>query len=340
MSDGGDGFGAVSSSLLKARPRRARTVDAAHRPCSVTWWWNSKSKTAIIESANVIGLARLPHGKFHPFDRDSFGLGKLMLAVRKQGAKKIILGLGGSATNDGGFGMARALGWKFLDRNERELTRWIELERLARIAPPEHRFGVPILSATDVSNHLLGKRGATRIFGPQKGLCASDLEKGEACLRQLASKVARATGVNHAIRAGAGAAGGLGFGLMAFAGASARKGFDLFARWSRLRTRVAKSDLVITGEGRLDASSLMGKGVGEVSAVCKGQGVPCFLICGSLEGSAGLGKGHFCRISALAAMASRSKARHAAGHWLEELAYHEAKQWNSARSNGWFNARK
>src|SRR6185369_6413412 len=106
MSDGGDGFGEVISNSLGAVPRSLRTCDAAHRGCTARWWWEPKSKTAVIETARIIGLAMLPHDRYHPFDLDTYGLGKVMRAAADLGARRCLVGLGGSATNDGGFGLA------------------------------------------------------------------------------------------------------------------------------------------------------------------------------------------------------------------------------------------
>ena len=119
MTDGGDGFGEVMSHLFQAQPQRIKTVNAAHRRCVATWWWDPQTKTAIVESVQAIGLAMLPPGKFHPFDLDTFGLGKLLQAAQAKGAKQILIGIGGSATNDGGFGLARAMGWEFLDAKQK-----------------------------------------------------------------------------------------------------------------------------------------------------------------------------------------------------------------------------
>ena len=121
MSDGGEGFGEIISKLLGAKPRKIKTVDAAHQPIETIWWWEPKTKTAVIESAKIIGLAMLPSKKFHPFQLDTFGLGKVLLAAQKLGCRHCVIGIGGSATNDGGFGMARALGWKFFDGNGKQL---------------------------------------------------------------------------------------------------------------------------------------------------------------------------------------------------------------------------
>jgi len=115
MSDGGDGFGVVLSELLEAQVQSTKTVDAAHRPVVAEWWWEPRSATAIVEAARVNGLAQLPRGKFHPFELDTFGLGQVLREAVQAGAKRCVVGIGGSATNDGGFGMARAMGWEFIN---------------------------------------------------------------------------------------------------------------------------------------------------------------------------------------------------------------------------------
>src|SRR5437899_9266551 len=140
MSDGGDGFGPVMARLMGAKTMGCHTIDAAHRSCNSKWWWEEKSKTAIIETAAVIGLAMLPRGKFHPFELDTYGVGALFAAAERRGAKSYLIGIGGSATNDGGFGLARALGWRFLNRQGQEISRWVELDALAEIRrPPRDR---------------------------------------------------------------------------------------------------------------------------------------------------------------------------------------------------------
>jgi len=134
MSDGGDGFGEVFSGLLNAKTQLVATLDATHRPCRARWWWEPKSKIAIIESAEVIGLAKMRG--VHPFKLDTFGLGAIMRAAREKGARRCWVGIGGSATNDGGFGMARALGWTFLDAKGRAISCWTQLHSLASLVPP------------------------------------------------------------------------------------------------------------------------------------------------------------------------------------------------------------
>jgi glycerate kinase len=281
ISDGGDGFGELMSQLLGAVPQTARAVDAAHKPCSATWWWHAPTRTAIVESARVIGLAQLPPGKFHPFELDTEGLGLLLAEIADHGARKCLVGIGGSATNDAGFGMARALGWQFFNKHQEKIDRWPELHALAEVRPPEKtNLFEELVVAVDVQNPLLGETGCTRVYGPQKGLRPSDFEFAERCLGRLAELLAKELNRGKSDAPGAGAAGGLGFGLNCFAGGRFAPGFALFAEQSKLAERIATVDLVITGEGSLDGSTLMGKGVGELATICLAERVPCIGIAG------------------------------------------------------------
>lgn len=316
MSDGGDGFGEVLGELLGAKIQNVKTMDAAHRPCEANWWWEPKTKTAVIESANVIGLAKLPPGKFHPFELDTFGLGAMIRAAAKKGAKRCVVGIGGSATNDGGFGMARALGWKFWGRDGIAIQRWTELERLARIARSARtRWFEELIVAVDVQNPLLGARGAARVYGPQKGLRREDFAKAEKCLRTL---VLQRRSPSAATKPGAGAAGGLGFGLMAFAGAKVEPGFELFARLAKLEKLLRKADLVITGEGCIDDSTFMGKGVGEIARRCRKGKIPCVALAGNITARVEADR-FFMAAHALTDSTTIAKAKSNPAAWLEKL---------------------
>ena len=325
MSDGGDGFGEVTRALLKARIQRARAVDAAHRPCVAKWWWEPRTKTAIIESAAVIGLAMLPPRRFHPFQLDTLGLGAVVRAAAKRGARRCLMGIGGSATNDGGFGLARALGWEFLDRQGELIERWTGLSRLERIRAPRRRrwFGAFVV-ATDVQNRLLGRRGATRVYGPQKGLRPQDFALAERCLGRLARVVKQQFGRDLAREPGAGAAGGLGFGLLAFLGAELQPGFDLFARQAALERRLRAADLVVTGEGAIDRSTLMGKGVGQIARRCRKLKIPCIGLAGMVSASSGTGA-FFTQARALTDLTTVTQAKANPAYWLERLAQQVAR---------------
>ena len=328
MSDGGDGFGEVISNVLDARVQHVTTLNAAHQKCRVKWWWQPKTRTAIIESARVIGLAQLPAGKFHPFELDSFGLAVVVSAAAAKGARHCVIGIGGSATNDGGFGLARALGWEFLDDNGVAIEQWTRLDTLARIRRPSRRTKgfAHLRVAVDVGNPLLGRSGATKVYGPQKGLRPEELQRAERCLRRLAAVFEKQFGGKFAVQPGAGAAGGLGFGLMAFLDAEAEAGFEFFAHASRLQSQLKWGDLVITAEGRMDRSTLMGKGVGEIGRACQRLSVPCVGLCGEVQQRKRLAD-VFDGIHALTDLTGVESARRDAGYWLEELSRRTASAW-------------
>jgi len=320
MSDGGDGFGEVTSALLGAKRQRIKTVDAAHRRCVAQWWWEPRNRTAIIESAAVIGLAMLPPKRFHPFELDTLGLGVVVRAAAGKGAKRCLMGIGGSGTNDGGFGLARALGWQFLDRGGKQIECWTGLSGLKRIhAPQRRRWFTRCLVATDVQNPLLGLRGATRVYGLQKGLRPTDFAAAERYLGRLAQVAERQSGRDFARVPGAGAAGGLGFGLQVFLGAELTPGFDLFARHAGIERRLREADLVITGEGATDSSTLMGKGVGQIAQRCRRMKIPCIGLGGVVNVSSGA-KESFARAHALTELTSVRQAKAQPARWLERLA--------------------
>ena len=326
ISDGGDGFGSVFAGLVGAKPVITIAMNAAGQRCLVRWWWDAAGKVAIIESARVIGLVMLPPGKFHPFQLDTRGLAAVVHAAAKRGVQQCVIGIGGSATNDGGFGLARGLGWKFFDADGRVIEHWTELARLARIERPRAQTWPGQISvAVDVQNRLLGARGCTRVYGPQKGLRAGDFRKAEAALRRLAKVFREQFGEDVATKPGAGAAGGLGFGLVAFAGASLEPGFDLVAAAARLDQKLSRADLVITGEGRLDRSTLMGKGVGELAARCRKLGVDCIALGGSIADREVLA-GKFSFVRALTDLTSATRAQLGAALWLERVAAGAARQ--------------
>jgi glycerate 2-kinase len=330
MSDGGDGFGEVLSALLGARARKQATLDARHRPLGAAWWWQAQEKTAIIESAKVIGLAMLPPKKFHPFQLDTFGLGNLLAAAAKAGARKCLVGIGGSATNDGGFGLARALGWKFLDHAGTELDEWWRLGELAAARQPPASLSLRVVVAVDVRNPLLGPEGCSRVYGPQKGLRPQDFSFAEKCLGRLASRLHEQHGIDAANVPGAGAAGGLGFGLIAFAGAKVESGFDLFAHYAQLEKRIRAADLVITGEGAMDEQTRMGKGVGQIARLCSRRAVPCLALAGRVDQSVRKSR-VFSDVRALTDRATPHRAQAQAARLLEKLTWEMGRQWIETR---------
>jgi glycerate 2-kinase len=330
MSDGGDGFGAVMGELLAAKIQTVATVDAAHRPIRARWWL--AGRTAIIESAQVIGLAN--HRGIHPFQLDTFGLGAVLRAAQRTGATRCLIGIGGSATNDAGFGLARAMGWRFLDSEGIPITTWTQLHRLKTLRPPHQtKWFKELIVAVDVQNPLLGPRGCTRVYGPQKGLMPANFGLAERCLKQLATIATRQLHRNYAAEPGVGAAGGLGFGLLCFLGAQLRPGFDLFAQHAHLARRLRRADVVVTGEGAIDRSTFMGKGVGRVVRECRGLKIPCLGLAGIIKPHAGASK-YFAKQQALAQITSAKNALQKPTLWLERLAKQLALQWPVAKRPG------
>lgn len=340
MSDGGDGFGETLKEIYGAEPQQVRTVDAAHRPIEASWWWAEGSRTGIIESASVIGLARLPKGHYHPFLLDTFGLGMLFRQARENGARRLLIGIGGSATNDAGFGLARSLGWQFRNRHHDTIYRWTDLANLHRIEPPSHsllgraRGRTECTVAVDVQNPLLGSKGATRVYGPQKGLTQEqDILLAERCLGRLAEIVSEEMNIDAADVPGSGAAGGLGFGLQIFTGANLVPGFELFAQKAGLKDRLERASLVITGEGSLDRSTLMGKGVGEVARLAHEHNIPVIGLGGLVSDRNDLGK-TFDFLGALTPdLTSSEEAEKNARRWLRAAASAAARKWQEGKSS-------
>jgi glycerate kinase len=334
MSDGGDGFGAVMGQSLSAKRSSCRTIDAAHRPCRAGFWWEKKTNTAIVDTAAIIGLAMLPPKRFHPYDLDTFGIGKVLRAAADRGAEQCLMGIGGSATNDGGFGLARAIGWQFLDAQGETIERWIDLVQLNTIVRPPSAAKIrrmKIRVAVDVQNPLLGPRGASRIYGPQKGLRPREFAPTEACLGQLASVTRRLLGRDYSRKSGSGAAGGLGFGLAAFLDAKLEPGFQVFASQTHLETQIKKADVIITGEGSIDDSSLMGKGVGEIGRECARLGKTCIALAGKIA-LRPAARHPFAQLRGITLLASSAQALADPSLWLSRLAEAAGRAWQEGQT--------
>ncbi len=281
LADGGEGFAAILSHALGCRTVRVPTQNAAGQPIRAPYGWNPATRTAVIELAAAAGLAQLPPSLRDPRTTSTFGAGLLVRDALRRGARTVLLGLGGSATNDAGAGIARALGWKFLDRHGRDLPPGgLALARLTRVEPPDPNpaAGVRIVAACDVTNPLCGPNGCAHVFAPQKGATPGHVRQLDAALRHLAGL----TRPRPASRPGDGAAGGTAWGLRVFLGAELQSGFDIIADAIRLPELIARADAVFTGEGAFDAQSLQGKAVGRVLDLCRAAGVPGIVLAGSV----------------------------------------------------------
>ncbi|HZE58111.1 MAG TPA: glycerate kinase [Chthoniobacterales bacterium] len=280
VADGGEGTAGVIRQALGGETIGCAAHDALGREIEASYVWLSDRATAVMEMSAAAGMWRIAPKERDLLRADTFGVGEMIKDAIRRDAQEILIGLGGSATNDGGFGMARALGFQFF-ANEHEVESPAELVNAARIRIPTQRFSGTITAAVDVRNPLLGPRGATHTFGPQKSGTVEQVEMLESGLRQMADIVTRDLGCDFRDTPGAGAAGGLGFGLMSFCGATIKSGFDVVAEFIGLREAIARADIVITGEGRLDEQSLEGKAPAGVARMARGAGKRVFAIAGS-----------------------------------------------------------
>jgi glycerate kinase len=289
LADGGEGTVRSLVTATNGGIRRSPVHDPLGREIDAEWGVLGDGTTAVVEMAAASGLPLL-----RPDERDARitstrGTGELILAAAASGAHRIVIGIGGSATNDGGAGMARAFGYRFLDRDGNELPEGgAALARLGRIdGQTDPRLVRPSIEvACDVRNPLLGPEGASAIYGPQKGATPEIVRELDAALARYADVVEAFVGRPIRDVPGAGAAGGLGAGLLAFLDARLVSGAELVLRAVRFSDRIAGADLVITGEGRIDRQSGYGKLTGAVTAAARRAGVPVVAVAG------GLGEGH------------------------------------------------
>lgn len=279
MADGGEGTAEVISQALGGSTITCQAHDALGREIKARYAWVDKSKSAVMEMSETGGMRRLKPNEMNPERATTFGVGEMILDAAKRGTEQIIVGLGGSATNDGGFGMARALGFRFFNNSD-AIETVFDVVGLQRIEKPASLKLPQITAAVDVKNPLLGENGATRVFGPQKGVTRDKIEIFERALAKLADVVAREFGFDHRNEPGAGAAGGLGFGLMSFCDAKLRTGFDEVAKAVGLARKMKETDVVITGEGSLDPQTLEGKTPDGVARLARKLGKRVFAFVG------------------------------------------------------------
>lgn len=291
LADGGDG---MLECLAHARVcmLHYRTVtDALWRPRMAPYGVSADGKTGFIEMAQICGLAQLRPEERDPRVTTTFGVGEMITHLLARGMHRLVIGLGGSATNDGGAGALAALGWQLLDRDEKPVPLGNSgLLRLHRVFPPPSTDErIEVVLAADVRNPLLGKRGATAVFAPQKGARPEMLPELERALRRWAIAMHRATGRKISRIPGTGAAGGLTFGLLAhFPGAQIVSGAEFVMQAVGFYDVLRDDDLVLTGEGQVDATTLHGKLLMRVLQAAKKQGVPVAVICGDIRGEPAL----------------------------------------------------
>jgi glycerate kinase len=287
LADGGEGTVDVFSNADGAEMRTVEVCDALGRPCRAEFAWIPGERLAVIEMSSASGLAQIPEGERNIRESSTFGTGLLIREALVLDPALVAIGLGGSATNDAGAGLAAALGWQFFDGEGRIVEPApLHLSKVVRIAPPPDRTFPEILALSDVKNPLIGPRGCSRVYGPQKGASEEDIQLLERNLTHFASTCEAALGVSHRETPGAGAAGGTGFGLLTFCGAGIISGFDWIAERLKLESRVAACDLVLTGEGAIDGQTLEGKGPGALAGMAAKHGKPCIAFGGRVDPAA------------------------------------------------------
>ena len=286
LADGGEGTGRVLAMARRLDERRRRVLDPLGRERFARWWRDPAGRQAVIEMAEASGLCCLAPHERKATRTTTYGTGQLIAAAMDAGCGQIDVCVGGSATVDGGAGCLQALGFELLDATGRRIETPAcggMLDRIAAIRRPGGLAAPDVRVLCDVDNPLLGPRGAAAVFAPQKGADADEVRQLERSLAHWAGLLKRDLGCDVTALAGAGAAGGLPAGLHAALGARLVSGFDVVAEATALRERIAAAELVITGEGRLDAQTAGGKVVAGVARMARALGRPVVAIVGRLE---------------------------------------------------------
>ena len=286
VGDGGDGTGELIIKKCDGQIIETNAHDALGRTINSSFGLIDKGKTAIIEMADASGIRLLKKEELNPLIATSFGTGEQMKAALKKGAKKIILGMGGSATVDGGTGILKALGVRFLNANKEELQdvpgRLTELDSIDFSEVDQTISSCEVVVLCDVDNLLLGDNGAAAMFGPQKGASPADVKKLDAALRRLAQVALQQTGRDMATVKYGGTAGGAAAGLYGMLNAQLVNGIEYFLELTGFEIALKKADLVITGEGSIDEQTLQGKGPFGVAYRAKLRGLPVIGLAGNV----------------------------------------------------------
>jgi glycerate 2-kinase len=291
MADGGEGTVEAFLKILDGEKIEERVEDPLGREITAFYGWFEKEKTAVIETAAASGLPLLKEEELNPYLASTYGTGQLIKKALDKGAKKIIIGLGGSATVDAGTGCLQALGMKFFDKVGSELRACGgNLQNISSIdcSQLDGRLeNTEIIVASDVNNPLLGPNGAVYVFGPQKGMKEEELAVFEKAMSHYADVVKQTAQKDERDSPGSGAAGGFGFSLKSFLSIQMISGFELIARFSRLEEHIKKADLAITGEGKFDSQSLHGKVPIGIARMAKKYYTPVVVFAGKIEGNLG-----------------------------------------------------
>ncbi len=285
IADGGDGLIEIISHIKKTQIKRCQVHDPLHNLIEAEFCFIPDKQLAIIEMASASGLRLLPNTKRNPMETSTYGTGEMIKAALDLKAAKILVGLGGSATNDGGTGMAAALGINFLDKHGKKIIacgKNLGNIHTINTAHIDKRINSTTIEAIcDVTNPPLGKEGAASVYAPQKGATQKQVKELEAGLKNLVNCIKRDLDLDVRDLKSGGAAGALGMGLFAFLGAELRPGIEVIFNLIELDKALENADLVFTGEGQLDEQTAFGKAPAGVALRTKDRNIPCFAIAGS-----------------------------------------------------------
>ncbi|MGY6520597.1 MAG: glycerate kinase family protein [Mongoliitalea sp.] len=286
IADGGDGTCWLLGKALQLKQIQCWTVDPIGRTIQGFYFWDEINQAAYLDVSTVSGIKHLSQEELNPWIASSFGTGDLIKHAINQGVKTIYLGLGGSASVDIGLGILGGLGFQFLDEKGRILAFFTDtfFEKIAFIQSPIPFPNIRLELICDVDNSFFGSQGAIPVFGPQKGLLDTEIERFENCSKRIISLFEQKSKKNLTDQPSFGAAGGIGFGLSFFFDVRIHKGAQYFFQLVKLEEEVAQADLIITGEGRYDSQSAGGKGSYELLQLAKKYQKPCWLITSGDEG--------------------------------------------------------
>lgn len=347
ISDGGEGFIETIVGACDASYRIHTVAGPLGEPLEARWlWMNDDRQTTVIEMAEAAGLLRLNDDQRDPTRTTTYGVGQLIRAALHAGAKRILVGVGGSATHDGGCGMASALGARFFDHNEREISlpgpglapgvtpgltggQLTQIERIDLTQLEPKLCEVEIIIASDVANPLTGPDGAAHVYAPQKGAASKQVEQLDAGLAHLAKLWREQLNQDVEQAPGAGAAGGLGAGLMVFCRARMQSGVSLVLDLVGFDRRVAECDFCLTGEGRIDSQTLSGKAILGVAQAAAKRNVPTIALCGSLGGEVnGILAAGLHQVALIGEGLSEKESIARAGELVEQTAARITQQWS------------
>ncbi|GAA4455984.1 glycerate kinase [Nibrella saemangeumensis] len=287
LADGGEGTAEVLTDATNGHWHTVPVLDPLGRSIQAGFGVSADGQTAFVEMAQASGLRLLDRSEYNPMQTSTFGTGQLIQQAVAMGVQHIVLGIGGSATNDAGIGLAAALGWQFLDQHGQTLTPCgAALQQIRSIKAPISSLlpdNLTVSVACDVTNPLYGPNGAAAIYGPQKGASPAIVAELDAGLHHFAEVIKQQFGTDLAQVPGAGAAGGLGAGALFFLNAELKEGVRLIMHEVQFDQHLAGSHLVLTGEGKTDRQTLQGKLLKGIADRANASGIPVVALCGTLE---------------------------------------------------------